>query len=270
MKIYKRIARFSVLMMAAIFPLQAQTTVPFTFSGTSPVTFQMDSYGSLSSIGTFGTGTFSLTGTGTRMFWYPGKAAFRAGYVSSTQWNDSNIGTYSVAFGFSSIASGSYSAAFGCSNALGTYSTALNNSYAYGSYSTAMGEGSYAFANDSVSMAGGNASGVESLAVGDSYTQGVLTAAFGTTQVEAYESLAIGQYNVGGGNTTTWVATDPLFEVGNGSINPSTLMPTPSDAFVVYKNGNVKAQGTVSVHSTIRCAAGGDISMGSFTAGTAP
>ena len=38
-------------------------------------------------------------GAGTRMFWYPGKAAFRAGAVSGTQWDDANIGLYSTALG---------------------------------------------------------------------------------------------------------------------------------------------------------------------------
>ena len=43
------------------------------------------------------------------MFWYPGKAAFRAGYVSGTDWNDSSIGKYSAAFGENTTASAMYS-----------------------------------------------------------------------------------------------------------------------------------------------------------------
>ena len=61
------------------------------------------------------------------MMWYPGKAAFRAGYVDGSQWNDGNIGDWSMAFGYNTIASG------GQSTAMGNYTTAS------GSYSTAMG-----------------------------------------------------------------------------------------------------------------------------------
>ncbi len=38
-------------------------------------------------------------GPGTRMIWYPGKAAIRAGGINGTQWDDANIGLYSIALG---------------------------------------------------------------------------------------------------------------------------------------------------------------------------
>ena len=80
-------------------------------------------------------------GFGTRMMWYPGKAAFRAGYVGGDQWNDSNIGNQSVAFGLSTIASGRQSTAMGLgTTASGAASTAMgDNTTASGSFSTAMG-----------------------------------------------------------------------------------------------------------------------------------
>lgn len=59
----------------------------------------------------------------------------------------------------------------------------------------------------------------------------------------------MGAYNVGGGNTTSWVATDPLFEVGNGSQSHK------SDALLLDKSGNLKVN-TVTV-----TAPGGDIPM---------
>ena len=143
-KLSVMIAGLLISMMGLAFPSQAQT-IPFTFAGTSPVAFQMDSYGNLSSLGTFGTGTFSLTGAGTRMFWYPGKAAFRAGYVSGTQWNDVSIGNYSVAFGANNTASGSYSFALGSYNqATGVDSVAIGSSAsATGNFSFAQGDYSY-------------------------------------------------------------------------------------------------------------------------------
>ncbi|MDF2187989.1 tail fiber domain-containing protein [Paraflavitalea sp. CAU 1676] len=52
-------------------------------------------------------------GAGTRMLWYPEKAAFRAGDVTGTQWDDANIGWWSVAMGQDTRASGDNSFAAG-------------------------------------------------------------------------------------------------------------------------------------------------------------
>ncbi|MCA9398172.1 MAG: hypothetical protein KC618_00370, partial [Candidatus Omnitrophica bacterium] len=58
------------------------------------------------SIGNAGYTTLPDLGAGTRLLWYPKKAAFRAGRVDGSQWNDSNIGNYSMAFGYNTTASG--------------------------------------------------------------------------------------------------------------------------------------------------------------------
>ncbi len=74
----------------------------------------MGSNGLLMDTGTLGTGSsLAISGAGTRMFWYPKKAAFRAGALSGSQWDDANIGSNSVAFGWNNTASGSQSSAFG-------------------------------------------------------------------------------------------------------------------------------------------------------------
>jgi hypothetical protein len=112
-------------------------------------------------------GAFPVSGAGTRMMWYPDKAAFRAGDVNGTQWDAPNIGNFSVAFGFETLASGENSSAFG------TF-----------------------------------------------------------TKAEAYRSAAFGYYNVGGGNPTSTVASNPLFEIGNG-----TSSADRANAFTVLKNG---------------------------------
>ena len=49
------------------------------------------------------------SGQGIRMMWYPDKAAFRAGYVSSVNWNKDSIGIYSFATGSNTKAKGNYS-----------------------------------------------------------------------------------------------------------------------------------------------------------------
>jgi hypothetical protein len=62
--------------------------------------------GGIMAKGTFGSGD-TLTasgGAGTRFIWYPRKAALRAGRVGGSQWDDSNIGNYSVAFGLDNLA----------------------------------------------------------------------------------------------------------------------------------------------------------------------
>jgi hypothetical protein len=58
-------------------------------------------------------GPIPMEGTGTRLMWYPAKGAFRAGRVNGTQWNDNNVGMYSVALGFNSRANGDNTFAVG-------------------------------------------------------------------------------------------------------------------------------------------------------------
>ena len=51
-----------------------------------------------------------------RLMFKKSKGAFRAGHVSSTDWDDSNMGNYSTGFGFNSKASGNYSYTEGYQN----------------------------------------------------------------------------------------------------------------------------------------------------------
>lgn len=117
-----------------------------------------------------GSSTIPIEGEGIRLMWYPWKAAFRAGYACSTQWDDSTIGTYSTATGYCNKASGISSTAIGFgTTASGTASTAMGQSTtASGSYSTAMGYASKA--TDTYSFACGfsaHATGNSSIAIGN-------------------------------------------------------------------------------------------------------
>lgn len=78
-------------------------------------------------------------GSGTRMMWYPGKASFRAGYINGTQWDDANIGNYSVAIGENVRASGDHGVAFGLRT-----TAAQITSFAVGEDNTASGASSVA------------------------------------------------------------------------------------------------------------------------------
>ncbi|MEP7336260.1 MAG: hypothetical protein ABI977_00720, partial [Acidobacteriota bacterium] len=76
--------------------------------------------------GVFNSGSIPATGGGVRMMWYPNKAAFRAGRVSGSQWDDANIGDHSVALGQDGTASGSSAVALGqATTASGNNSVAL-------------------------------------------------------------------------------------------------------------------------------------------------
>jgi hypothetical protein len=118
--------------------------------------------------GTFGMGDIPIEGAGTRMMWYPGKAAFRSGYVSSTQWNDGLIGNYSFASGYNTRATQPYSVAFGfntqatgegafavgnASISSGDYSfSAGHNPQATGDHSIALGRGALATAESAIAI----------------------------------------------------------------------------------------------------------------------
>ncbi|SDD42695.1 LPXTG-motif cell wall anchor domain-containing protein [Dyadobacter soli] len=58
-------------------------------------------------------GIVPAAGPGTRLFWYPGKAAFRAGSVTGSQWAGQLVGDYSIAVGYNVRASASGATAFG-------------------------------------------------------------------------------------------------------------------------------------------------------------
>lgn len=119
--------------------------------------------GALLMLGSYDGGTSSggvpAEGAGTRMLWYPEKASFRAGYVNGTQWDDANIGYFSVAIGQDVRASGDGGIALGVrTTAAGSSTFAVGeDNTATGAASVAMGyhahtnarQGSFVFADRS-------------------------------------------------------------------------------------------------------------------------
>ncbi|PKA83209.1 trimeric autotransporter adhesin [Ulvibacter sp. MAR_2010_11] len=205
--------------------------------------------------GTFGSGDLidtEITGTGTRMFFNPRKAAFRAGYSEDARWDDANIGDYSFAVNRRSMASGFASVSLGYdSEATGDYSfvTGYNsaadgdNSFAFGSYSyTNNSEYAVVFGNqtnarDDYSWAVGygvNSYGVHSFAKGEgvtSYSYGETVFGFNNTSYTA-------------NSATTFNAADRLFVLGNG------VGATPSNALIVYKNGSMNINDAYTLPNT--------------------
>ncbi len=180
------------------------------------------------------------SGAGTRMMWYPDKAAFRAGYLYAPVWDKDSIGIYSMALGFNTMAKGAASTAMGSqTGAYGNYSTAMGSeTKAIGVYSTAMGANTTA--SEIYSTALGyytNASGTNSTALGN-YTiaSGHASTAMGyrSTAPSGFE-IAIGVYNSDyiPLATSLWNSADRLFVIGNG-----TGPTAKSDAMVILKNGN--------------------------------
>lgn len=82
---------------------------------------------------------------GPNMIWAPHKAAFRAGLINGVQWNDANLGRYSVAMGINTMATGEASIALGASA-----TATANKSVAIGSnVSTNQLPGSFIFGDGS-------------------------------------------------------------------------------------------------------------------------
>jgi hypothetical protein len=156
----------------------------------------INSYGSVLIEGTYtgGNGTTPTSGQGSRLMWIPAKAAFRAGSVTGNQWDDSNIGAYSIAAGANSEASGSNSISLGNDNlasssgaiAIGIGNTASENgSVAIGIENNAIGSISYAIGFENIS------SGSSSFAIGDQNT------------ASGSSSFAIGKNNAASGDYST-------------------------------------------------------------------
>lgn len=146
---------------------------------------------------------------------------------------DSHVtGSYSIAIGQNAVSSGNYSFALGLSAlasqgssaALGANTKTLApNSVAVGAGSTTEGEASFAAGLNS------NAKGRASSSLG-----------YATT-AESFSQVTVGRLNEVHGNasTTEWVATDPLFVIGNGD------GAKRSNAMVVLKNGDLIVNGVI-------------------------
>lgn len=109
----------TALFVAAAFTLGAasahaqvpDSVIAASWSGRS--LFRVNVDGGTTLGGEYGAGAVPMEGSGTRLMWYPRKAAFRAGYINGTQWDDANIGNSSVAMGESVRASGDNAVAMG-------------------------------------------------------------------------------------------------------------------------------------------------------------
>ncbi|WCO02003.1 hypothetical protein [Psychroserpens ponticola] len=190
--------------------------------------------------GTFGSGNnINLSGAGVKMFFNPRKAAFRAGEAGSNEWNSSNVGEHSVAFGIGNESSGVRSTSFGLNNeASGAQSTA------FGTSTHAIGFSATSFGFDT------NASNHYSTAFGASTTANgwYSTSYGGYTIADGYAATASGWYTTAPSFAETTIgmfstnysaianlsfdSNDRLFTIGNGE-----TFFTKSNALTIYKSG---------------------------------
>lgn len=169
-------------------------------------------------------GGVPVSGAGTRMMWIPSKGAFRAG-KTQLEWDAAKIGSYSAATGYRTEASGYYSLATGYRTKSTSY-----GAVAIGAYSES--SGNYALAQGFSALASGYAAigtGYNTAAIGRySFSMGA------STKAEAQSSVAMGQFNIGGGNGSSWIETDPVFEIGIGTSDEER-----KNALTVLKNGSM-------------------------------
>jgi trimeric autotransporter adhesin len=234
---------------------QAQPTLLELRSG-SPASerLRVDSAGGLVALGTIDRGAIPVEGPGVRMMWYPSKAAFRVGLVTGTNWNDANIGAYSLATGINTTASGHLSTAMGdYSTASGDYSTAMGTgTTASGDYSTAMGSSNQASGRTSTAMGSGTtASGETSTAMGSSTTaSGDYSTAMGSA------TTASGPHSTAMGRHASTAGFAGAFVYGDNSTF-SDLNATAANQFSVRAAGGIRLFTNSALTAGMALAAGG-------------
>jgi len=153
--------------------------------------------------------------------------------------NSGASANWSTVLGPYAGASAEGATALSFSNASGPGSYALGGT-TYGASAATLGSG-LATGNYSTAMGGGTANGTYSTAMGTATATGNYSLAVGpgvggSGNLTRYCSTVLGAYNAAEGTAnTSWVATDPLFTIANGTDDTHR-----SNALVVYKNGKIK------------------------------
>ncbi|RZA01012.1 MAG: hypothetical protein EOP47_12210 [Sphingobacteriaceae bacterium] len=167
----------------------------------------------------------------------------------------SSVGVGATAIGFNSSAAANGSMAFGGGVADGTNSIALRgHATGIGSFSmrgTSSGDNSIAIGHLA------NATGNSSIAIGSATSSGANSIAMGLGVISpAYFSTALGSYNqtVSGSSGTSWIVTDPLLYIGNGTNGAR------SNAMMILKNGNTGI-GTNAPSTKLHVSGGSDVTL---------
>lgn len=166
MKSMRRSILAGLVMVLTACPLAAQTPdslIAASYSNLTRLRVNIDGgmYVGGAYDGGIQSGGIPLEGSGTRLMWFPNKAAFRVGHISGTQWNDANTGYFSVAMGRDVQAHGENSIALGIRSSTGMNASAAfaagEDNVASGAASVALGyhahtnarQGSFVFSDRS-------------------------------------------------------------------------------------------------------------------------
>lgn len=195
-----------------------------------PPLFGLQADGGFLARGTLNAGAIPASGAGTRMMWFPKRAAFRAGSTTGDLWDEPLVGKFSVAIGSSTVASGESSAAFGTAT------------LASGIASLAAGNGT-------------TASGFQSLAVGfqsesrgnESIALGYRTAAAGQASVATgYETAAEGAMSLAHGYRARAVGAESI-AIGGDSTRNMGVQATGAQAVAIGVNSIAAGDGSVVI-----------------------
>ncbi len=180
-----------------------------------------------------------------------GFGTIASGYASTARGYQTNAnGSYAVALGYNTQSSSTGSLASGISSLASGYSSFAHGQTcnATSSNAVAMGYGTTASANSAIAIGYlSNATGQRSVALGNSNTaSGTYSFASGIGNTsQSYGETVLGIFGITGSGSQTFVATDRLFSIGNGSASGSR-----SNAMTILKNGNTGI-GTVSPNNLL-------------------
>lgn len=178
------------------------------------------------------------SGAGTRMMWYPAKAALRVGSVSGDAWDKDNIGMNSIAVGYDTKASGNSSVSLGYSNnatggsalSTGAFTTASGDfSTSLGSASTASGQGSVSMGNFTI------ASGVFATSMGDRNTS------------SGRASVTMGSFNLASGENAVAIGTSTVASGYNSFAGGSSTHAEASYSNSFGSNSTARAIGSTAM-----------------------
>lgn len=224
--------------------------------------------------GAFDIGAIPASGAGVRLMWYPRKAAFRAGRVLGSQWDDASVGQWSAAFGENTMATGTHSVAMnggttasadrsvamgGGTTASGVFALSMGvNSVASGTASVAMGENPAASGRASAALGFfTKASGDFSTAVGrEAVASGEASTASG------YATLASGAYSMAAGFGTKATAErafamgDNTTAAGYGSVALGAFVTAGSGSFIFGDHSTNQVQSTGNNQFLVRAYGG--------------
>lgn len=174
-------------------------------------------------------GGIAAEGSGTRMLWFPQKAAFRAGYINGTQWDDANIGYFSVAIGQDVRASGDGGVALGVrSTASGSSTFAVGeDNTASGAASVAMGYHAHTNARQG-SFVFGDRSTVDTLRAGVNHSANWRVS--GGFRVFTSSNLSTGVTFQSGASVSNWGQSNAVISTSTGAyLSTSGIWTNTSD-----------------------------------------